>query len=98
MIANPSAGTPGAALDALTAQLDPEQAGSLVIVFDPRPDEFFTAAQQSRLQHLLGRRQAAQDGGPALSPADLAELSDLVNAELTGSARRSAAIAREFGL
>lgn len=40
--------TAGEALDALTAQLG-EEAGTLIIVQNQRPDQFFSAQQQQRL-------------------------------------------------
>ena len=43
----------GQALDALNAQLSEEEAGTLVVVQHLRPDRFFTAAQQQRLEELM---------------------------------------------
>ena len=44
--------TPGQALDALTAQIGAIDGSALVLVHRPEPDEFFTAAQQQRLNEL----------------------------------------------
>ena len=38
--------TPGAALDAVTEQIDPTEAGTLVVVQHLQPDRLFTAEQQ----------------------------------------------------
>jgi hypothetical protein len=53
--------TAGEALDALTAQLDEAERGTLVVVQHRRPDQFFTAEQQQRLQELMARWRAARD-------------------------------------
>ena len=45
--------TVGTALDALTAQLDDSSVGTLVIVQNLKPDEFFSSHQQKRLEQLL---------------------------------------------
>ena len=84
--------TAGEALDALTAQLDDAQKGSLVIVQDWRPDEFFTAEQQHRLAELMARWRASRESGTQLSGEEEAELDALVDAELEGAAARSAAM------
>jgi hypothetical protein len=74
--------TPGEALDALTAQLGADEAGTLVIVQHLRPDAFFTAEQRQRLGELMARWRAARDRGDALPPD-----------ELEAAARRAAALA-----
>jgi hypothetical protein len=86
--------TAGEALDALTAQLDEAEVGTLVVVQHRRPDRFFTAAQQQRLQELMGRWRAARDSGAALPPEEQAELNALVEAELRAAADRAAALAQ----
>ena len=60
--------TAGEALDVLTASLPEEDAGTLVIVQHHRPDQFFTAAQQARLNELMARWRALRDAGGALPP------------------------------
>lgn len=89
--------TAGEALDALTAQLDSNEAGTLVIVQSRLADEFFAVAQQQRLSDLMERWRAARDGGHALSAEEQVELDALVEAELAASGARAAAIAHELG-
>ena len=84
--------TAGAALDAITAQFPPDEAGTLVIVQSHRPDAFFTARQQQRLSELTARWQAARDAGDSLPPAEQAELDALVDAEVRASGDRAAAL------
>ncbi len=81
----------GAALDALTAQLPAEEAGTLVVIQNHRPDRFFTAEQQKRLEELMRRWRAARHEGSSLSFADQAELNALVDAEVQASGERAMA-------
>src|SRR5258706_16155784 len=83
--------TVGAALDALTAQLSPEESGTLVVVQNHQPDEFFTAEQQRRLEELMQCWRAARDTGKLLSPPEQTELNALVDAEVVASGQRAAA-------
>src|SRR5438552_8184575 len=83
--------TVGGALDALTAQLSPEESGTLVVVQNHRADQFFTAQQQQRLEELMGRWRAARGSGKSLSPSAQTELSALVDAEVRASGERAAA-------
>ena|SRR5438270_661949 len=83
--------TVGAALDALTAQLSPEESGTLVVVQNHRPDQFFTAEQLRRLEELMQRWRAARDAGQSLSSSDQAELNALVDAEVQAAGQRTAA-------
>lgn len=83
--------TAGAALDALTAQLPPGETGTLVIVQNHRPDEFFNQQQQRRLGELMGRWREARETGAALSPTEQAELDALVEAEVKATGERAAA-------
>src|SRR5438445_4768900 len=69
--------TVGGALDALTAQLPPEESGTLVVVQNHRPDRFFTAQQQQRLEELMEHWRNARDTGKSLPPAQQAELDAL---------------------
>ena len=87
----------GAALDALTAQLPAEEAGTLVIVQSQQPDEFFTAQQQERLRELMARWRAARDAGKSLLAAEQAELEALVEAELQAAGKRAAALSAALG-
>lgn len=84
--------TAGEALDSLTAQLTDEEAGTLVVVQNLRPDHLFTAAQQDRLSELMARWRTARDTDTRLPPAEQAELDSLVNAELQAAIRRAAAL------
>ena len=74
--------TPGAALDELTSQLGESDTGTLVVVQNFRPDSFFSAAQQKRLQELLNIWRTARASGQSMSPQDRAELEELADAEL----------------
>ena len=77
--------TPGRALDTLERMLavqgKEEDEGTLIIVQRFRPDAFFTAEQQTRLQELMSHFHAARDTGQDLSPAEKQELEQLVDAE-----------------
>ena len=84
--------TVGAALDALTAQLPPEESGTMVVVQNHRPDQFFTAQQQQRLENLMQLWRIARDTGKAFSPSEQAELNALVDAEVQASGERAAAV------
>jgi hypothetical protein len=85
--------TAGEALDALTAQLDEAERGTLVVVQHRRPDRFFTAEQQQRLQELMTRWRAARDSQTHLPADEQAELQALVEAELRAAMARAAALA-----
>lgn len=89
--------TAGEALDALAAQLGEEEAGSLIIVQNQRPDQFFSAEQQQRLGALMARWRAARDAGTALSTAEQAELETLVQAELQAATQRARALLDQLG-
>jgi hypothetical protein len=87
--------TVGAALDALTSQWDEGEdvlSGTLVIIQRFRPDAFFTAAQQERLQTLMVRWRNAQHQGQALSKEEQSELELLVQAEQIGMRERAKAM------
>ncbi|MEW5987049.1 MAG: hypothetical protein AB1791_10485 [Chloroflexota bacterium] len=85
--------TAGEALDALTAQLSADEASVLITVQSLRPDRFFNATQQQRLESLMSRWRTARDLGEVLPAEDQAELEALVEAELRASAERAAALA-----
>lgn len=82
--------TAGEALDALTAQLDKDEASTLVIVQNLGLDQFFNAEQQQRLSELMSHWRSARDQGQALPSDEQAELDALVEAELQASANRTA--------
>jgi hypothetical protein len=87
--------TVGTALDGLATQLN-DSAGTLIIVQNLRPDQFFTADQQRRLEHLFEKWRSARDCGQSLPPNELAELEGLVNSELNGATNRVDAMAQEL--
>jgi hypothetical protein len=89
--------TVGGALDALTAQLTPEETGTLVVVQNQRPDQFFSAQQQRRLQELMERWRTARDLGESLPASEQAELNVLVDAEVQASGERAAAVLADLG-
>jgi hypothetical protein len=84
--------TAGEALDALSAQLDPSLAGTLVVVQQLRPDHFFTADQQEKLEQLMARWRTAREAGQALAAEDQAALERLAEAELKAASDRAAAL------
>jgi hypothetical protein len=91
--------TPGQALDTLerllAVQEREEGAGILIIVQRFRPDAFFPAAQQARLQDLMSRFHNACNAGQDLSPEEKQELERLVDAEWQAAIERGAAILRQ---
>jgi hypothetical protein len=86
--------TAGEALDALTPH--EAEAGTLVVVQQLRPDHYFTAEQQKRLEELMVRWRKARDAGTALTAAEKAELDALVEAELRAAANRAAALVHQL--
>ena len=89
--------TAGAALDALTAQLPGDEAGTLVIVQNHGPDRFFTAGQQQRLGELMAHWRTVRDTGGALPPVEEAELEALIEAEVRASGERASAMLAGLG-
>src|SRR5437867_3785890 len=79
----------GEALDALTAQLSDGELGTLVVVQNLRPDQFFTAAQRQRLEELMTLWRFARDNNSAFPAAEQAELEALVAAELAAAVQRT---------
>jgi len=88
--------TVGAALDALAEQMgDPTATeGMLVVVRPLRPDSYFTAAEQAELESLMAAWRIARDQNRSLNHAEQARLEELVSAEWSAAARRSAGMAR----
>jgi hypothetical protein len=76
--------TAGEALDALTSQLEDNESGTLIVIQNRKPDSFFNATQQTRLNELMLHRK---DG--RLSPEEETELESLIEAELDGARRRA---------
>ncbi|MGI4789488.1 MAG: hypothetical protein ACRYFS_11635 [Janthinobacterium lividum] len=62
-----------------------------------RPDEFFIADQQRRLQELMAAWRQARDAGTVLSTGEQQELDTLIEVELSASAARSARLADKAG-
>jgi hypothetical protein len=91
--------TPGQALDTLERMLATQgQAGAeglVVIVQRFRPDVFFSAAQQQRLQTLMERFHAATAAGAALSADEQRELEQLVDAEWQAAIARGNEILKQ---
>jgi hypothetical protein len=88
--------TPGEALDALTSQLGEAADSMLVVVQRLRPDRFFNAVQQQRLEELMTRWRMARDSGSALPAAEQAELDALIDAEVKAAGQRAAALINEL--
>lgn len=86
----------GEALDALTAQLSDDEAGMVVVIQNLRPDGFFTAAQQQRLEELMTRWRTARDAGGTLAEEEQVELQSLVDTELDAARRRAEMTIREI--
>lgn len=84
--------TVGEALDGLWAKLDDPDKTTLVVVQPLRPDRFFTAQQQKRLQELMIRWRAARDSGSALPSGEQAELDALLETEMRAAQQRAAAL------
>jgi hypothetical protein len=84
--------TAGEALDALTAQMTEADKGTLVIMQDRRPDQFFNAEQKQRLAELMAQWRTCRDEGKLLPANEEVELDSLVDAELRGAGARAAAM------
>lgn len=88
--------TAGEALDALAKQLNEEEAGTLVIVQNLRPDRFFTAQQQERLGELMARWRSARDVNDTLPAEEETELEKLIETELNAATNRAFAMSQEL--
>ena len=87
--------TPGQALDAITEVLPENEAGTLVVVQQFRPDGFFNSAQRQRLDELMSRWRTARNSGNPLPETERTELEALIDAELRAAAARAGAMAQE---
>lgn len=85
--------TVGQALDALNVELTDSEGGTVVIIQNKKPDRFFGAEQQQRLQALMSRWRTARDNSHRLPDREQAELEELIELELHASENRSAALA-----
>lgn len=90
--------TPGQALDSLERMLAVRgkegETGTLIIVQRFRPDAFFTAQQQARLEALMNRFHTVRETGQVLNPEEKQELERLVDAEWQAAIERGEAILR----
>ena len=86
--------TAGEALDGVMAQLDATATGTLAVVQQLQPDEFFTAQQQRRLGELMDSWRQARDTGGSLSLELQSELASLVDAEVRAAGARATALLR----
>jgi hypothetical protein len=84
--------TAGAALDALTAQMETQEIEGFLLLQTHQPDRFFTAQQQQRLAELMSQWRTARDVGDSFPSALQSELDALIEAELDATAARSQAI------
>ena len=89
------AATAGLALDAITRLL-PRNETAVVVVQSFVGDEFFSTSQSTRLQELMGRWRQCRDTGINLAQSEQTELESLVEAELVGATRRTAAMSAEL--
>lgn len=88
--------TAGAALDALTQQLSEREAGTLVIIQNQFPDEFFGEEQKKRLASLMDQWREARERGETLPEQEQALLDQLIETELLASANRTKAIRHQL--
>ena len=88
--------TPGQALDMLEKKLAKQEFGEndniVVIVQRFRPDNFFTAKQQLRLQELMQQFHQANEQGETFAPVKKQELETLVDAEWNAAIERAEVI------
>ena len=84
--------SPGEALDALMSQLADDDGAVLAIIQTIRPDRFFGADQQRRLEELMTQWREARDTGVELPASVQSELDALVEEEIRASGRRAAAL------
>jgi hypothetical protein len=89
--------TPGAAFDAFAADMPAHERGTIAIVQEFRPDEFFSATQQARLSELMTRWRAARDSNSTLPTEEQTELDRLIAAELNAATKRSKALRGSLG-
>lgn len=91
--------TPGQALDMLEKELAIQKLGdsgdTLIIVQRFRPDEFFAANQQLRLQELMEQFYQAKTVGEAFDSTKKQELETLVDAEWNAAIERAEAILKQ---
>lgn len=90
--------TAGEALDSLEEKLmlqgeqGEEVEESLILVQRFKPDRYFTAPQQTRLQELMARFHAAGNTTALLSPDEQAEQEQLIDVEWNAAMTRAKAL------
>jgi hypothetical protein len=84
--------TIGEALDALTLQSGQTEYNGFLLFQNYQPDQFFTAAQQERLQTLMTLQRSAINQGEELPQEQQAELELLIETELLATADRAKTI------
>ncbi len=88
--------TVGEALDALNEQLDDNERGTLIIIQNYRPDNFFGIEQQERLGSLMEQWRSARNSGNEFPSKKQEELDSLVELELMASAKRAKKLSNEL--
>jgi hypothetical protein len=81
--------TAGQALDALTAQLQATETGTM-LVQNLRPDTYFNAQQLNRLQDLMAKWRAATESNMPLPAEEQKQLEALVEEEVVAAGKRAA--------
>jgi hypothetical protein len=84
--------TAGQALDALIAQLQQAETGT-VLIQNLRPDTFFNAQQLDRLQELMAKWHAAIESNTLMAAEEQRQLEALVEDEVIAAGNRAAALA-----
>jgi hypothetical protein len=86
--------TPGAALDALAAQLDPGVLQRLFVVIEPLADDDLTPEQRRRLDELKSKYRLSTAGNGEMSTEDRDEMERLFDARFAAAERRALAASR----
>lgn len=89
--------TAGEALDALTTQLSDDETGTLIILQNLKPDQYFSEVQRTRLTELMTRRRAARDKAHLLPQDEQTELDALMEAELQATETRAKEMSGKTG-
>ncbi len=84
--------TLGEALDALTPQLPDADTDMHIVVRRFRPDRFFNAQQQQQMAELMDKLRLVREGQATMTPEEMREAEELVEAELRGAVQRTEAI------
>ncbi len=65
----------------------------VIVIQSLLPDQYFSREQITRLETLMTQLRDATDQNRKLSEQERTELEELIDAELSGAAKRSAALA-----